>query len=104
MFYSFEVLDVLFLGLKASPVACAMTKLQFFIEKISFFFSCKFFNFVIIQNPGFVTGSGSALNQRGSTTLPSGRPPGPGAGAPVAGGSAGRTLCFGSGRTRPGIV
>jgi hypothetical protein len=55
-----------------------MSKLQLFIQKISNFFSCKFFSSIFgHQNPGFGTGSGSAirknagsaLNQCGSTTL-----------------------------------
>jgi hypothetical protein len=55
--------------------------LQFFPQKISIFFNCKFFPIFGHRNPGFGTGSGSgsairkifgsgsALNQNGSTTL-----------------------------------
>ncbi len=44
-----------------------------FIKKYPIFFSCKFFSSFGHQNPGFGTGSGSALYQCGSTTLGTGQ-------------------------------
>jgi hypothetical protein len=61
----FEVLDVLFRRLKASPVAWAsggigMSKWQFLTRKYNFF-RCKIFLIFDHQNPGSGTGSGSAI-------------------------------------------
>jgi hypothetical protein len=55
-----------------------ITKLQFFIKKISIFFSCEFFSIFCHRNPELdpdpqlekMPDPGSALNRRGSTTEP----------------------------------
>jgi hypothetical protein len=73
--------------LRAEGLSCSLcvlygglgiTKLQFFIKKMSNFFSCKLFSIFDHQNTGFRTGSGSgsgsairknALNQCGPTRI-----------------------------------